>query len=82
MSAKNASNASKQLGLGVVGALLAGGLLLAACAVPEGQVRAKHPGDAVFRPPGSVADRTQVQHAKQGVPASVGSRETRPAGRS
>lgn len=47
----NAST-SKRLGLGLVGALLAGGLLLAACAAPEGRAHAKDPGDVVFRHPG------------------------------
>ncbi|MFD9338830.1 hypothetical protein ACFWBF_31240 [Streptomyces sp. NPDC060028] len=45
-------NASKRLCLGILGALLAGGLLLASCAAPEGRAHAKTPADAVFRHPG------------------------------
>ncbi|MFD9353514.1 hypothetical protein [Streptomyces sp. NPDC060031] len=44
-------NASKRLCLGILGALLAGGLLLASCAAPEGRARAKTPADVVFRHP-------------------------------
>ncbi|MFI5981898.1 alginate lyase family protein [Streptomyces sp. NPDC051555] len=58
-------NASKRLGLGLVGALLASGLLLAACAAPDGQAHAKKPGDVVFRHPGVVVSHTQLQHAKK-----------------
>ncbi|MCJ1681322.1 hypothetical protein MTF65_28995 [Streptomyces sp. APSN-46.1] len=36
----SAKNATKQLGIGLVGALLAGGLLLAAWDAPEGRPRA------------------------------------------
>ncbi|MFF1408962.1 alginate lyase family protein [Streptomyces sp. NPDC058289] len=64
----NAST-SKRLGLGLVGALLAGGLLLAACAAPEGRAHAKDPGDVVFRHPGVVVSHTRLQHAKQMVAA-------------
>ncbi|MET9465284.1 hypothetical protein ABZY44_10780 [Streptomyces sp. NPDC006544] len=39
------ASASERLGLGVVGALLAGGLLLAACAAPEGRARAESEED-------------------------------------
>ncbi|MCX4528870.1 MULTISPECIES: hypothetical protein [unclassified Streptomyces] len=43
----SAKNASKQLGIGLVGALLAAGLLLAACAVPDGRAHdARDPGAA------------------------------------
>ncbi|WP_327417418.1 hypothetical protein [Streptomyces sp. NBC_01233] len=35
-----ATNASQRLGFGILGALLAGGLLLAACAAPDGRTRA------------------------------------------
>ncbi|MEU9148638.1 hypothetical protein [Streptomyces sp. NPDC048349] len=38
----SATNAPQRLGFGLLGALLAGGLLLAACAVPDG--RASPPG--------------------------------------
>ncbi|MCJ0873374.1 hypothetical protein [Streptomyces sp. AP-93] len=41
------ASASKRIGLGLLGALLAGGLLLAACAAPEGRAHAKDPGDVV-----------------------------------
>uniref|UniRef100_A0AAU2JVZ9 Uncharacterized protein n=1 Tax=Streptomyces sp. NBC_00049 TaxID=2903617 RepID=A0AAU2JVZ9_9ACTN len=44
-------NASQRLGFGLLGALLAGGLLLAACAVPEGRGRAEDPRDALLRHP-------------------------------
>ncbi|MFZ3493663.1 alginate lyase family protein [Streptomyces sp. 5.8] len=64
----NAST-SKRLGLGLVGALLAGGLLLAACAAPEGRAHAGDPGDVVFRHPGVVVSHTRLQHAKQMVAA-------------
>ncbi|MFE9560855.1 alginate lyase family protein [Streptomyces sp. NPDC006487] len=63
------ASASKRLGLGLVGALLAGGLLLAACAAPEGRAHAKDPGDVVFRHPGVVVSHTRLQHAKQMVAA-------------
>ncbi|MCX4696093.1 hypothetical protein [Streptomyces sp. NBC_01408] len=39
----SAKNAAEQLGLGFVGALLAGGLLLAACAAPGGRTAAREP---------------------------------------
>lgn len=39
----SAKDASKQLGLGFVGALLAGGLLLAVCAAPGGRPAAREP---------------------------------------
>ncbi|MBT2481130.1 hypothetical protein [Streptomyces sp. ISL-94] len=54
----SATNASKRLGLGLLGALLAVGLLLAACAVPEGRGRAKDQGDLVLRHPGAAAGHT------------------------
>lgn len=63
------ASASKRLGLGIVGALLAGGLLLAACAAPEGRAQSHAPGDVVFRHPGVVVSHTQLQHAKQMVAA-------------
>ncbi|WP_327255956.1 alginate lyase family protein [Streptomyces sp. NBC_01244] len=63
------ASASKRLGLGLVGALLAGGLLLAACAAPEGRAHAKDPGDVVFRHPGVVVSHTRLQHAQQMVAA-------------
>ncbi|WP_328787974.1 MULTISPECIES: alginate lyase family protein [unclassified Streptomyces] len=59
-------NASKRVGFAVVGALLAGGLLLAACAAPEGRHRA---GDVVFHHPGVVVSRGQLRQAKQMVAA-------------
>ncbi|GGZ56244.1 hypothetical protein [Streptomyces subrutilus] len=37
-------NAPKRLGFGLLGAVLAGGLLVAACAAPEGPSRAQDPG--------------------------------------
>ncbi|MFB7466065.1 hypothetical protein ACFCZ1_21630 [Streptomyces sp. NPDC056224] len=48
----SASNASKQLGFGFLGALLAGGLLLAACVAPDGRARAGEPQDVVLREDG------------------------------
>ncbi|MEU9159706.1 hypothetical protein AB0D29_05375 [Streptomyces sp. NPDC048424] len=42
----SATNASQRLGFGILGALLAGGLLLAACAVPDGPARADEEGRA------------------------------------
>ncbi|MFE2285423.1 alginate lyase family protein [Streptomyces sp. NPDC059443] len=63
------ASASKRLGLGIVGALLAGGLLLAACAAPEGRAHAKTPDEVVFRHPGVVVSHTQLQHAKQMIAA-------------
>lgn len=58
------ASASKRIGLGIVGALLAGGLLLAACAAPEGRARAKaasldhsaHPAGVVPCPFGSAPE--------------------------
>ncbi|MFE2147841.1 hypothetical protein ACFXA3_40005 [Streptomyces sp. NPDC059456] len=47
----SASNASQRLGFALLGALLAAGLLLAACAVPQGPVRVGKPGEAAFRAP-------------------------------
>ncbi|WP_280916785.1 hypothetical protein [Streptomyces sp. SPB4] len=41
-------NETKRLGLAVLGALLAGGLLLAACADPDVQAPPKGPGDVVL----------------------------------
>ncbi|MGW7063964.1 hypothetical protein ACWGHM_36425 [Streptomyces sp. NPDC054904] len=46
--ALNAANASKRLGLGLLGALLAGGLLLAACSVPDDRTHTPDPGDVVL----------------------------------
>ncbi|GLV86521.1 hypothetical protein Slala03_62100 [Streptomyces lavendulae subsp. lavendulae] len=43
-----AVNETKRLGLAVLGALLAGGLLLAACADPDVQAPPKDPGDVVL----------------------------------
>ncbi|MFG2714579.1 hypothetical protein ACGFX2_29105 [Streptomyces goshikiensis] len=55
----SAKNASQQLGIGFVGALLAGGLLLAACAAPGGRGHAREEGDTVLlrapAPPSAVA---------------------------
>ncbi|MEU9084171.1 hypothetical protein [Streptomyces sp. NPDC048357] len=42
----SATNASQRLGFGILGALLAGGLLLAACAAPDGPARAEEEGRA------------------------------------
>ncbi|KPI00762.1 hypothetical protein OV450_5044 [Actinobacteria bacterium OV450] len=50
----SASNASQRLGFALLGALLAAGLLLAACAVPQGPARDRKPGDAAFHAPGGV----------------------------
>lgn len=58
VSDMNAS-VSERLGLGILGALLAGGLLLAACAAPEGRAQTKGPGDVVFRHPGVVFSHTR-----------------------
>ncbi|MDJ0381809.1 alginate lyase family protein [Streptomyces sp. G-G2] len=65
----SATNAPKRLGLVIVGALLASGLLLAACAVPDGPAGAGTSGDVVFRHPGVVVSHTQLQHAQQMVAA-------------
>lgn len=62
-------SASERLGLGIVGALLAGGLLLAACAAPEGRAHVKAQGDTVFRHPGVVASHTRLPRAKQKIAA-------------
>ncbi|MEW2416072.1 hypothetical protein AB0953_20455 [Streptomyces sp. NPDC046866] len=45
----SALHAPQRLGLGLVGALLAAGLLVAACACPEGRsgTGRRHPADAV-----------------------------------
>ncbi|MFF8267842.1 hypothetical protein ACF059_10630 [Streptomyces sp. NPDC016562] len=56
----SATNASQRLGFGLVGALLAGGLLLAACAVPDGRPRS---GDVLVHHPGVVAGHTELQRA-------------------
>ncbi|MFF4323578.1 hypothetical protein [Streptomyces sp. NPDC001568] len=48
LNAPGAANASKRLGLGLLGALLAGGLLLAACSVPDDRPPAPDPGDVVL----------------------------------
>ncbi|MFD4864068.1 hypothetical protein [Streptomyces sp. NPDC058412] len=42
----SATNASQRLGFGILGGLLAGGLLLAACAVPDGPARPDEEGRA------------------------------------
>ncbi|MGW6981574.1 alginate lyase family protein [Streptomyces sp. NPDC054932] len=59
-------NASKRVGFAVVGALLASGLLLAACAAPEDRPR---PGDVVFHHPGVVVSHDQLRQAKRMVAA-------------
>ncbi|MFE0578712.1 MULTISPECIES: hypothetical protein [unclassified Streptomyces] len=41
----SATNAAKRLGCAAVGALLAGGLLLAACALPDGRPGTVHDAD-------------------------------------
>ncbi|MGO4456733.1 hypothetical protein AB4039_05310 [Streptomyces sp. M-16] len=41
-------NETKRLGLAMLGALLASGLLLAACADPDVRAPAKDPGDVVL----------------------------------
>ncbi|MCY0928811.1 hypothetical protein OTB20_21885 [Streptomyces sp. H27-H1] len=51
------ASVSERLGLGILGALLAGGLLLAACAAPEAQ--AEGPGEVVFHHPGVVFSHTR-----------------------
>ncbi|MET9883043.1 hypothetical protein ABZZ20_07715 [Streptomyces sp. NPDC006430] len=51
----SATNASERLGLGLLGALLAGGLLLAVCAAPDGRARGADPGDAGPRHPAPVS---------------------------
>ncbi|MFJ6052680.1 hypothetical protein [Streptomyces sp. NPDC092307] len=53
-------NASKRVGFAVVGALLAGGLLLAACAVPED----RHAGDVVFHHPGVAVGHDGLRQTK------------------
>ncbi|MEU6863199.1 hypothetical protein ABZ924_08005 [Streptomyces sp. NPDC046876] len=48
----SALHAPQRLGLGLLGALLAAGLLVAACASPEGRAgTGRHPGDAVADQP-------------------------------
>ncbi|MFD3870195.1 hypothetical protein [Streptomyces sp. NPDC058623] len=47
LDAAGAANASKRLGLGLLGALLAGGLLLAACSLPDDRPPAPDPGDVL-----------------------------------
>ncbi|MGW7460107.1 hypothetical protein [Streptomyces sp. NPDC054797] len=56
----SATNTSQRLGFGLVGALLAGGLLLAACAAPDGPPRS---GDVLVHHPGVVAGHTELQRA-------------------
>ncbi|MGI5446255.1 hypothetical protein ACQEVM_10940 [Streptomyces sp. CA-243310] len=56
----SATNASKRLGFGLLGAVLASGLLLAACAVPQGRARVGDSGEAVSRRPGAVAGHTPL----------------------
>ncbi|MEV6570711.1 hypothetical protein [Streptomyces sp. NPDC051577] len=52
----SATNASERLGFGLLGAVLASGLLLAACAAPEGRAHGGDPGPEVSsRHPGAVA---------------------------
>ncbi|WP_405437265.1 hypothetical protein OG373_08890 [Streptomyces avidinii] len=58
-------NASARVGFAVLGALLAGGLLLAACAAPEDRPRA---GEVVFRHRGVVVGREgRAAHARKAV---------------
>ncbi|MCB5179481.1 hypothetical protein [Streptomyces antimicrobicus] len=45
----SAPNTAQRLGLGLLGSLLAGGLLLATCVTPEGRSQAR--GKAVLRHP-------------------------------
>ncbi|MBT2451935.1 hypothetical protein J7F03_33725 [Streptomyces sp. ISL-43] len=59
------ASASMRLGLGIIGVLLAAGLLLAARAAPEGRAQSRAPDDVVFRHPGAVVSHTRLQHAKQ-----------------
>ncbi|MFF3675497.1 hypothetical protein ACFYYS_16060 [Streptomyces sp. NPDC002120] len=57
----SATNASQRLGFGILGALLAGGLLLAACAAPDGPAPADEEGRApakTARGPAAVSRRT------------------------
>ncbi|UUU39141.1 hypothetical protein [Streptomyces sp. NBC_00162] len=56
-----ASNASKRLGFGLLGALLAAGLLRAACAGPDGQAHGKDPGELVLRHPGAVVSPARLE---------------------
>ncbi|WP_158709918.1 hypothetical protein [Streptomyces katrae] len=49
----SASNASTRLVFGLLGALLAAGLLLAVCAAPEGRADARFPADATLREAGA-----------------------------
>ncbi|MFI5668216.1 hypothetical protein [Streptomyces sp. NPDC051704] len=46
------SNASQRLGFALLGALLAAGLLLAACAAPDGRASARDPGARPAAPRG------------------------------
>ncbi|MER7763835.1 alginate lyase family protein [Streptomyces sp. NPDC097619] len=63
----SAQNASKRFGLGLLGGLLAAGLLLAACAAPQGRAHTKSVTDVVFRHPGVVVGHDQLARAKEGV---------------
>ncbi|MFD7626494.1 hypothetical protein ACFV7Q_10675 [Streptomyces sp. NPDC059851] len=55
----SASNAAERLGLGLLGALLAGGLLIAACTAPDGRPAdaRRHPTAPSPTPDGSAMAR-------------------------
>ncbi|MGW5344377.1 hypothetical protein [Streptomyces sp. HUAS TT3] len=55
----SASNAAERLGLGFLGALLAGGLLIAACAAPDGGAAdaGRHPAAPPTAPAGRAMSR-------------------------
>ncbi|MET8754471.1 hypothetical protein ABZW32_30905 [Streptomyces sp. NPDC004667] len=70
-------NETKRLGLAALGALLAGGLLLAACADPDVQAPPKGPGDAVLPHRGDALPRRE-QPARTGSPSSFETPVARP----
>ncbi|MEV8532588.1 hypothetical protein [Streptomyces sp. NPDC051211] len=52
----SALNTAKRIALGLVGALLAGGLLLAARAAPDSRAHGRHPGEVDVRHPRVAGD--------------------------
>ncbi|WP_424211107.1 alginate lyase family protein [Streptomyces sp. BI20] len=65
----SAPNTSKRLGLGFLGSLLAGGLLLAACAAPSSRAHSQDPSAPVFHHPGVVVDQAGLIQARARVAA-------------
>ncbi|MEU9300092.1 hypothetical protein [Streptomyces sp. NPDC048269] len=62
----SATNAPQRLGFGLLGALLAGGLLLAACAAPDGGAPAEDPGGRALREDAPGGDGRAVRGPKDG----------------